>query len=73
VDSVSTESRLAHMIYRQSTCARAGARNVAKWFRHKVSTKIAAHLFGWIESLMVGLGKDVGEEIFCVCSAPIES
>jgi 2-polyprenyl-3-methyl-5-hydroxy-6-metoxy-1,4-benzoquinol methylase len=73
VDSVSTESRLAHMIYRQSTCARAGARDVGKWIRHKLSTKIAAHLFGWIENLMVGLGKDVGEEIFCVCSAPTES
>ena len=68
--SISTETRLAQMIYSHSACAKAGERGVAERIKFKISTRIAARLFRMMEDLMVHLKKDVGEEILCVCAAP---
>jgi 2-polyprenyl-3-methyl-5-hydroxy-6-metoxy-1,4-benzoquinol methylase len=68
VESMSTETRLAQMIYCQSACAAAGGQDVGNRTSHRVSTKIAARLFRGIEGLMVALRQDVGEEILCVCA-----
>jgi 2-polyprenyl-3-methyl-5-hydroxy-6-metoxy-1,4-benzoquinol methylase len=70
VRSTSTETRQAQMIYKQSSCAKAGERRVAERLDFKISVKIAARVFRWVEDLRVRLKDDVGEEIFCVCGKP---
>jgi SAM-dependent methyltransferase len=73
LQSLSTETRLAPMIYRQSACASAGDRSVGERINFKMSTKVAARLFRMIENSMVHVKKDLGEEIFCVCVKPMEN
>lgn len=70
VQSVTTETRLAQMIYLHSASARAGDRNVGQEINFRKSTKVAARLFRLIENSILRLKKDVGEEIFCVCTKP---
>jgi len=73
LQSLSTETRLAQMIYHHSSYAKAGDLGVAERINFKTSTKVAARLFRIIENLLVYLNKDAGEEIFCVCVAPSKS
>jgi 2-polyprenyl-3-methyl-5-hydroxy-6-metoxy-1,4-benzoquinol methylase len=70
VQSLSTETRLAQMIYRHSACASSGDRSVGQRTNFSISTKLAARLFRMIEGWVVRLKKDAGEEIFCVCTKP---
>jgi 2-polyprenyl-3-methyl-5-hydroxy-6-metoxy-1,4-benzoquinol methylase len=72
-ESMSTETRLAQMIYRQSAYAKAGDRGLGERTNFKMSTKVAARLFRMIEDSIVRLKKDAGEEIFCVCTKPVEN
>ena len=67
VQSMSTETRLAQMIYVHSACAKRGARNIAERVESNLGIKISARIFRLLEELIVRLGRDVGEEIFCVC------
>jgi 2-polyprenyl-3-methyl-5-hydroxy-6-metoxy-1,4-benzoquinol methylase len=68
VQHLGTETRLALRIYPTSVYARKGCRDVGERTNFRVRTKIAAYLFQAIEELLVFLRKDVGEELFCVCS-----
>ncbi len=72
LESLSTETRLAQMIYSQSACASAGDQGVGERTTFKMSTKVAARLFRMIENAAVRVKKDLGEEIFCVCAKPVE-
>ena len=65
--SMSTETRLGPMIYKQSHCGKAGESDVGNRTDFASRTKIAAHLFRLFQSLLVRTGNDVGEEIFCTC------
>ncbi len=71
--SMSTETRLAPMIYRQSTCAQVGELHIADRTAFQFNIKIAAHFFRMLESFAVRLGSNVGEEIFCTCERPAET
>jgi len=73
LQSLSTETRLAQMIYRQSACASSGDRDVGQRTNFKIGTKLAARLFRMIENSVVRLKKDAGEEIFCVCMKPAKN
>ncbi|PYX76278.1 MAG: hypothetical protein DMG72_05330 [Acidobacteria bacterium] len=68
--SLCTETRLARMIYSPSVCAKQDGRAIGERTSFKVSTRIAAYFFQGLEDLLLYLKKDLGEEIFCVCSAP---
>jgi 2-polyprenyl-3-methyl-5-hydroxy-6-metoxy-1,4-benzoquinol methylase len=70
VETLSTESRLAQMIFKQSSSARAGALGVGEANHSSFGTKLAARLFHLIENLIAGVRADSGEEIFCVCAKP---
>jgi 2-polyprenyl-3-methyl-5-hydroxy-6-metoxy-1,4-benzoquinol methylase len=70
--STTTETRLGPMIYQQSSCARAGGLQIGAKTAYGASTKIAAHVFRLIESWMVGLGWNAGEEIFSVSRVSAE-
>jgi 2-polyprenyl-3-methyl-5-hydroxy-6-metoxy-1,4-benzoquinol methylase len=70
VRSLSTETRLAQMIYNQSAYAKAGESGVAERADFKVRTKISGRLFRMFEGLLLRMKKDAGEEIFCVCTKP---
>ena len=70
VESLSTETRLAQMIYKQSSSARAGALGVGEASHSRLGTKLAARVFHVIEKLVVGVGSKSGEEIFCVSAKP---
>jgi len=65
--SLSTETRMAHMIYNPSVCAKQGARNVGELTDFKVRTKVASYFFQLLEDAMIKLKPDSGEEIFCSC------
>ena len=67
--SLSTETRLARMIYNPSACAKTGETRIGEMTNFKTSTKVCALLFQAIESLWIQFRRDVGEELFCVCSA----
>jgi len=71
--SLQTETRLAHMIYTASACAKQGGQDIGERSSFKVSTKVAAYLFRAFEDSVMHLKKDVGEELFCVCVAPAEA
>jgi len=73
VQSLRTESRLAHMIYTPSACARAGGRDVGECRDFKTGIKLAAYLFRALEDLTMLLRQELGEEVFCVCTAPAAS
>jgi 2-polyprenyl-3-methyl-5-hydroxy-6-metoxy-1,4-benzoquinol methylase len=68
VRSISTETRLAQMIYNHSACAKAGEFAIADRAQFNTSTKIAARLFRMFEGLLLTIKKDLGEEIFCICT-----
>jgi len=70
--SLSTETRLAQMIYSQSARASAGDQSVGERTTFKIGTKVAARLFRLIENLMLRIKKDLGEEIFCVSAKRVE-
>jgi 2-polyprenyl-3-methyl-5-hydroxy-6-metoxy-1,4-benzoquinol methylase len=69
VKSLSTETRLARMIYNPSACAKTGESRIGEKTNFKTSTKASAFLFQAIEDLWIQFRKDAGEELFCVCSA----
>ena len=69
VHSIRTETRLARMIYNPSACARAGEVRIGEKTNFRASTKAAAFVFQAIEELLMPFRKDLGEELFCVCSA----
>jgi len=71
--SVGTETRLAHMIYIASACAKQGDRDIGERTDFKVSTKVAAYLFRALEDSVLHLKRDLGEEVLCVCTAPTEA
>ena len=73
VESMTTESRLAQMIYKQSASARAGALGVGESNHSSFGIKLAARLFHLIENLIAGVRANSGEEIFCVCAKPAAS
>ncbi len=68
VGSMTTENRLAQMIYKHSACAKAGERGVAERINFDIRTKIASRLFRMLEGAVLLMKKDAGEEIFCVCT-----
>jgi 2-polyprenyl-3-methyl-5-hydroxy-6-metoxy-1,4-benzoquinol methylase len=70
VQHLGTETRLAPMIYTASVYAQRGSRDVGHRVNFRARTKIAGYLFQAVEEMAMYLNKDVGEEIFCVCSAP---
>jgi 2-polyprenyl-3-methyl-5-hydroxy-6-metoxy-1,4-benzoquinol methylase len=70
VQHLGTETRLAPMIYTASVYARRGWRDLGHQVNFRVRTKIAGYLFQAVEEMAIYLNKDVGEEIFCVSSAP---
>jgi 2-polyprenyl-3-methyl-5-hydroxy-6-metoxy-1,4-benzoquinol methylase len=70
VQSTTTETRLAQMIYLQSASAKVGHRNVGDTVNFRKRTKFAARVFRMIENSMRLVSKDLGEEIFCVCTKP---
>jgi 2-polyprenyl-3-methyl-5-hydroxy-6-metoxy-1,4-benzoquinol methylase len=70
VESLTTETRLAHMIYTQSASARAGAQGTGGAIHPTLGTKLAARLFNMIENLTAGVRANSGEELFCVCAKP---
>jgi 2-polyprenyl-3-methyl-5-hydroxy-6-metoxy-1,4-benzoquinol methylase len=73
VESMTTETRLAQMIYKQSASARAGALGVGEASQPRLGTKLAARLFHLIENLVVRVRKNSGEELFCICAKPVAS
>ena len=73
VRSLSTETRLAQMIYKQSACASVGECGVGERIKFNIGTKLAARLFRVIEEYILRVRKQVGEEIFCVCMKPVEN
>jgi 2-polyprenyl-3-methyl-5-hydroxy-6-metoxy-1,4-benzoquinol methylase len=70
VESLTTETRLAHMIYTQSASARAGVQGTGGAIHPTLGTKLAARLFNMIENLTAGVRANSGEELFCVCAKP---
>jgi 2-polyprenyl-3-methyl-5-hydroxy-6-metoxy-1,4-benzoquinol methylase len=67
--SLSTETRLAHMMYSHGASAKAGGRRLGQGLNLKTGTRIAAHLFRSWEDVIIRYNKGAGEELFCVCSA----
>jgi len=57
------------MIYAPSACAKAGGRDVGERNDFKVSIKVAAYMFRVLEDLIMLLRDQLGEEVFCVCTA----
>lgn len=70
VQTLRTESRLAHMIYAPSACAKAGGRDVGERSDFRTGIKLAAYMFRAVEDLTMLLRQELGEEVFCVCTAP---
>ena len=70
IQYLGTETRLARMIYTASVYAQQGCRDIGHRVNFRVRTKIVACLFQAVEDATMFVNKDIGEEIFCVCSAP---
>jgi len=71
--SIRTETRLARMIYSPSVYAKKGSRNVGERVNFNLSTKCASYAFQLLEDALIQFKKDIGEEIYCVCTAPAEN
>lgn len=71
VATMSSETRLAQMIYKNSVCASAGEREVGQRSQFGIVSKLSAHLFRVIEDLLIKMKKNVGEEILCICTVQI--
>jgi 2-polyprenyl-3-methyl-5-hydroxy-6-metoxy-1,4-benzoquinol methylase len=69
LQSLSTETRLARMIYVASVCAKQGGLDVGEQTKFKVRTKFAGYLFQVFEDWLLHLKADLGEEILCVCTS----
>jgi 2-polyprenyl-3-methyl-5-hydroxy-6-metoxy-1,4-benzoquinol methylase len=69
VRSIRTETRIARMIFAPSFCAKRGSVGIGEWTNFKVSIKCAAYAFQLLEDVMAYFFKNVGEEIYCVCTA----
>ena len=67
VSRIRTETRLSRMIYQRSVCAREGFRNVGEKTDFKLTTKIAAYAFQFLEDALIPFQKDIGEEVYCMC------
>jgi SAM-dependent methyltransferase len=67
VQTLSTETRLARMIYSPSVSARLGGREIGEKTNFPLCTKFGAYFFQAAEDSLMYLTKGVGEEIFCVC------
>lgn len=70
VQSLRTETRLAHMIYTASACAKAGGRDVGEQSNFKATIKLAAYLFRALEDSLMPVKDELGEEVFCICTSP---
>ena len=70
VVTLTTEARMARVLYVPSVYGKRGERNVAERLNFKTSTKIASYGFQFLEDALIRLMPDVGEEIFCVCAVP---
>ena len=70
IQYLGTETRLARMIYTASVYAQQGCRDIGHRVNFRVRTKIAGCFFQAVEDATMFVNKDIGEEIFCVCSAP---
>jgi len=68
--ALSTESRMARMIYVPSAYGKNGAQNVGERSDFSAKTKIAGYLFQFLEDGLISLKPNTGEEIFGVCAAP---
>jgi len=66
---IGTETRLARMIYATSTRAMQGGRNVGEQTEFTLNIKCGAYVFQLFEDLIAVFKKDIGEELYCVCSA----
>jgi 2-polyprenyl-3-methyl-5-hydroxy-6-metoxy-1,4-benzoquinol methylase len=69
VNVLRTETRLARMIYNPSASAKSGETRIGEKTSFRTSTKVSAFLFQAVEDVWIHFRKDVGEELFCVCSA----
>lgn len=67
--ALSTESRMARMIYVPSVYGKNGAQNVGERSDFSAKTKIAGYLFQFLEDALIKLKPNSGEEIFGVCAA----
>jgi 2-polyprenyl-3-methyl-5-hydroxy-6-metoxy-1,4-benzoquinol methylase len=68
VEHLGTETRLARMIYNPSVYAKQGHQDIGLRVNFRLRTKIAAFLFHAVEESVMYLNRDVGEELYCVCS-----
>ncbi len=68
--SLSTETRMARVLYIPSAYGQKGMRRVGERSDFNTSTKVASYFFQVLEDLMARVKPDIGEEIFCVCAAP---
>ena len=71
--SLSSETRMAHMIYNPSAYAKQGERNVGERTNFKVRTKAASYFFQLLEDALIKLKPDAGEEIFFLCGTRLNS
>jgi 2-polyprenyl-3-methyl-5-hydroxy-6-metoxy-1,4-benzoquinol methylase len=71
--SLSTESRMARVLYIPSVYGKQGVQRVGERTDFKSSTKIASYGFQLLEDALIRLKPDIGEEIFCVCAAPAKA
>jgi 2-polyprenyl-3-methyl-5-hydroxy-6-metoxy-1,4-benzoquinol methylase len=73
LQSIRTETRLARMIYAPSICAKKGSRDVGDLVGFGTGTRCVSYAFQLLEDAMIGFKKDIGEEIYCTCTAPAEN
>jgi 2-polyprenyl-3-methyl-5-hydroxy-6-metoxy-1,4-benzoquinol methylase len=71
--SLSTETRMARVLYIPSVYGRKGMQRVGERSDFKTSTKVASYFFQLLEDALIRVKQDIGEEIFCVCAAPAKS
>jgi 2-polyprenyl-3-methyl-5-hydroxy-6-metoxy-1,4-benzoquinol methylase len=70
IDTMRTETRLARMIYCPSVCAKEGGHDIGEQRNFRVRTKIGSYVFQTIEDALTHLANGIGEELFCVGTAP---
>lgn len=64
-----TETRMAVRIHNASACAKNGEENVSQRRTFGATTKITGYVFMLVENTLIYLRRNLGEEIFCECSA----
>ncbi|HEY4904189.1 MAG TPA: class I SAM-dependent methyltransferase [Candidatus Sulfotelmatobacter sp.] len=70
--SMRTETRIARLIYPTSACAKNGNQNVGERTGFSVGAMCMGYAFQFMEDVLTYFKKDLGEEIYCVCTAPAE-